>query len=139
MARALYKNETLYLQPWHRSVRGFWIPAGPVLTLSDSVDDEGVGDSVTTVLSIVRRDAPWPPPDETDPLVVAVLASDLEDACTGAAVVEIEEDNGKFILTPTRLKGATLEPVSGGALEFAHPHAAGLGAALREGFRRGGG
>ncbi len=136
MARALYKIDTLYLQPWHRSVRGFWIPAGPVLTLADTVDDEGVGESVTTVLSIVRRDAPWPPPDEVDPLCVAVLAEDLADACTGAAVVEIEEDDGKFTLTPTRLKGTTLEPVPGKALEFAHPHAAGLGAALREAFRR---
>lgn len=135
MARALLKKHTIYLQPWNRSVRGYWLPAGPILTLPDKTPDAALGDGVRTVLSISQRDTPWPPPDEADPLLTEVGAASIAEACRGAGIAEIEDDEGEITLTPERVSGTSLSPVEGHAAILRNPDAATLGAALHTAFR----
>jgi hypothetical protein len=106
MASAFLRTEKIFLYPYSRTTKGFWIACEPILVTSGS--DESLGEQVLQTLAKSTENIPHPGSlalsdswNSTKALVRAAGVKSYEAFADSAKNVGIRLDGNEVVLTPT--------------------------------------
>jgi hypothetical protein len=109
-AALIERGSSLIVYPEVRSVSGVLSVAEPVKRVEVSVSSGELGAAIREALGNSRAGAPHPHPEESlsrlRPVLVAAKAKSWSALVRGAKSLEILEEAGKIVLTPTENRGA---------------------------------